>query len=105
MMNWKKELINWLRNQKLRLLQWARVLKQIIYGMTVYDMVRELNKERGTLERVFILSIYSDILGIPLFTPYYSLRLLPYVMPKFDSWKMSLLRERDITDLCEQEIT
>lgn len=79
-------------------------LREVIYGMTVYDWVHELNKARYEQERLFILVIYGDLLGIPVLPPYYTLRLLPYVVPAWQNWRRSLLRERDLTDLFDQEI-
>jgi len=78
---------------------------EMLYGATVYEMVRDLHKERAQLEHMFILVVFGDILGIPVLPPYYTLRLLPYVAPCIGGWKRTLLRERDITDLCDQEIT
>ncbi len=78
---------------------------EIIYGASIYEMVRDLNKERGSLERMFVLVVFGDLLGVPVLPPYYTLRLLPYVMPNITGWRRSMLRERDITDLCDQEIT
>jgi len=80
-------------------------LGEIVYGMSVYDLVRGLNKERGMIERLFILAVFGDVLGVPLLPPYYALRLLPYVVPSIESWRYSMLRERDLTDLCDQEIS
>jgi hypothetical protein len=71
----------------------------------VYEIVRDLHKERANLERLFILVVFGDILGLPVLPPYYTLRLLPYVMPNITGWKRGILRERDLTDLCNQEIT
>ena len=88
-----------------RLRSLARALGEIVYGMSVYDIVRGLNKERGMIERLFILAVFGDVLGVPLLPPYYALRLLPYVVPNIESWRYSLLRERDLTDLCDQEIS
>ena len=82
----------------------VRTFCQVIYGMTIYDMVRELNKARASLERLFILMIFGDLLGVPILPPYYSLRLLPYIVPTLDMWRRSMLRERDFTDLFDQEI-
>ena len=90
---------------KCRVRQVARVLGQMIYGASVYEMVRDLNKERGNLERLFILVVFGDLLGVPVLPPYYTLRLLPFVAPNITGWRRSMLRERDITDLCDQEIT
>ena len=87
------------------LLQLTHMIGQMFYGATVYEMVRDLQKERSHLEHLFILIVFGDILGIPVLPPYYTLRLLPYAMPNFMGWKRSMLREWDLTDLCDQEIT
>ena len=83
----------------------ATAVGQMFYGMTVYEMVRDLHKERGMIERLFILAVFGDLLGVPLLPPYYALRLLPHVVPNIQGWRYSMLRERDLTDLCDQEIT
>ena len=83
----------------------AHTLGEILYGMTVYEMVRDLNKERGMIERLFILAVFGDVLGVPILPPYYAMRLLPYVVPNIQGWRYSMLRERDLIDLCDQEIT
>ena len=83
----------------------AKMLGEMIYGATVYEMVRDLHKERGMIERLFILVVFGDVLGVPILPPYYALRLLPYVVPNIHGWRYSMLRERDLTDLCDQEIT
>jgi hypothetical protein len=77
---------------------------EIFYGMSVYEIVRDLNKERGMIERLFILAVFGDVLGVPILPPYYALRLLPYVVPNIQGWRYSMMRERDLTDLCDQEI-
>lgn len=87
-----------------RLRELARTFGQVIYGMTIYEMVRELNKARGDLGRLFILILFGDLLGVPILPPYYSLRLLPYIVPELDTWRLSMSRERDLTDLFDQDI-
>lgn len=88
-----------------RLRRFLITLGQMLYGATVYEMVRDLHKERSHLEHLFILIVFGDLLGVPVLPPYYTLRILPYVMPNITGWRASMLRERDITDLCDQEIT
>ena len=85
--------------------QALKALGDMIYGATIYEIVRDLHKERSHLEHMFILIVFGDILGIPILPPYYTLRLLPYVVPNMAGWKRSMLRERDLTDLCDAEIT
>ena len=80
------------------------VLREVIYGMTIYDWVHELNKARNEQERLFTLIVYGDLLGIPVLPPYYTLRLLPFMVPTLENWRRSMLRERGFTDLIDQEI-
>jgi hypothetical protein len=82
-----------------------RAVGDMIYGASTYEMVRDLHKERAHLEHLFTLLVFGELLGIPVLPPYYTLRLLPYAVPNLTGWKRSLLRERDLTDLCDQEIT
>ena len=82
-----------------------KTLGEMIYGATIYEMVRDLNKQRSHIEHLFVLVVFGEFLGIPILPPYYTLRLLPYVVPNITGWKRSMLRERDLTELCDQEIT
>ncbi|MCX8067898.1 MAG: hypothetical protein N3B68_08825 [Anaerolineae bacterium] len=87
-----------------RLSQALCTLRDIFYGMTLYDWVRELQKARGEVEQAFTLIVFGDLLGIPILTPYYTMRLIPYMVPRLESWKRCMLRERDICELFDQEI-
>ncbi len=82
----------------------ARTAGEILYGMTVYDMVVELRKQIGAMENFFIFITFGDLLGAPILPTYYSLRLFPYILPKLGTWKRSVLRERDFTELFTEEI-
>lgn len=73
-------------------------IKFILYGMAGHDMARYALKTRGSMEHLFILITMGDLLGIPILPPYYSLRLLPYVVPQISTWKRRMLREKDLTD-------
>jgi hypothetical protein len=90
---------------KLYARQVTHAVGQFFYGATVYEMVRDLKKERSNLEKLFVLVVFGDMLGVPVLPPYYTLRLLPYLVPNLPGLKQSVLRERDLTDLCDQEIT
>ena len=78
-----------------------RAIKEILYGMTIYDWVHGLRRERGEVERLFILITFGDLVGLPILPPYYTMRLLPYVIPVIHRWKRGLLRERDWSDLAD----
>jgi hypothetical protein len=73
-------------------------LNEFIYGMAAPDMTRQALKTRGSMEHLFILITMGDLLGVPILPPYYSLRLLPYVVPQISTWKRRMLREKDLVD-------
>ena len=74
------------------------VVKQFVYGMAAHDMTRYALKTRSSMEHLFILITMGDLLGVPILPPYYSLRLMPYVVPQISTWKRRMLREKDLTD-------
>ncbi len=73
-------------------------LKEVMYGMAAHDMSRAALRTRASMEHLFILITMGDLIGIPILQPYYSLRLLPYVVPNIATWKRRMLREKDISD-------
>jgi len=75
-----------------------RTLAEILYGMALHDQVRALARQRGTLEHLFVLISFGDLLGLPILPPYYSLRVLPFVVPLINNWRRRMLRERDVID-------
>ena len=83
------------RGRRARFLEGA---KSVLYGLAGHDMTRYALKTRGSMEHLFILITMGDLLGIPILPPYYSLRILPYVVPQISTWKRRMLRERDLTD-------
>jgi hypothetical protein len=50
-------------------------------------------------EYLFMLMTIGDMMGMPIVPPYYTLRLLPYMVPNIKGWKLRMLRERDVTDI------
>ena len=72
--------------------------KEVMYGMAAHDMSRYALRTRSSMEHLFILITMGDLIGIPILPPYYSLRLLPYVVPNITTWKRRMLREKDVSD-------
>lgn len=85
-------------DEEKRIIRFFKGLKQFIYGMAAHDSARFALKTRASMEHLFILVTMGDMLGVPLLPPYYSLRLLPYVVPQIATWKRRMLREKDLTD-------
>lgn len=78
---------------------WSDWLRGFLYGMTYFEMEKELRKQRADLESLFVLISFGDLLGVPVLPPYYSMRLLPFIVPLLSSWRRRMLREKDLTDL------
>lgn len=75
-----------------------RKFREVTYGMAAHDMTRYALRSRASMEHLFILTTMGDLVGVPILPPYYSLRLLPYVVPQISTWKRRMLREKDLTD-------
>src|SRR5437879_11849755 len=82
------------RTPLVRLFNTAR---EVMYGMAAHDMTRYALRTRASMEHLFILTTMGDLLGVPILPPYYSLRLLPYVVPQISTWKRRLLRANNLT--------
>jgi hypothetical protein len=76
----------------------ADKFREVTYGMAAHDMTRYALRSRASMEHLFILTTMGDLVGVPILPPYYSLRLLPYVVPQISTWKRRMLREKDLTD-------
>jgi len=84
--------------EKKRKAGFFQAVKEFVYGMAAHDSYRFALKTRASMEHLFILITMGDMLGVPILPPYYSLRLLPYVVPQISTWKRRMLREKDFTD-------
>ncbi len=96
--------MEWLSLTRERLRKLREALREVLYGMTVFELEREIVKEKETIGHFLMLIIFGDMVGIPVFPPYYSLRLLPFVVPQIGRWKRVVLRERDLTDIVSGDL-
>ena len=88
----------------LALRHWKKVAQEILYGFTRHELDLEMKKEKGHLEDLFLFMVCGDLVGLPVLPPYYSLRLLPYLLPVTEKWKHRILRERDLTDFVAADL-
>ena len=68
------------------LARFSSALREFAYGMTGFEFARHAIETRAALENVFVLTVAGDMIGVPVIPPYYSLRLLPYVVPDIATW-------------------
>src|SRR5919205_3316340 len=86
------------RHWRARLRAWLAGLREIAYGMTGYEFAQHARHLRSERETLLLLLAFGDMVGLPVLPPYYSLRLLPYVVPEIEAWKRRVLRERHPLD-------
>jgi hypothetical protein len=77
--------------------RWQAV-REFLYGMLGMEFAGHALEMRASLESLFMLGTVGDMLGVPVLPPYYSLRLLPYIVPQISTWKRRVLREREFSD-------
>jgi hypothetical protein len=75
---------------------WRNALREFLYGMTGYEFAQQALEMRASMERLFMLGLFGEIVGVPIIPPYYGLRLLPFVVPQIETWKRQVLREREL---------
>lgn len=75
-----------------------RVVREFLYGMFGMEVAEHALEMRASLESMFMLATVGDMIGVPILPPYYSLRLLPFLIPNISIWKRRVLREKEFTD-------
>lgn len=73
-------------------------VREFFHGMVAHEAVVATLKEKAAVENLLFLAIFGDMLGVPVMPKYYTLRLVPFLVPKLANWKRTILRERDWTD-------
>ncbi len=84
-----------------RLRALAEALRQFLYGMTTYEMVRTIERARAEADNRLAILVIGGMLGAPLPANYYSLRLFPHLLPYLEGQRRRLWRERDLIDLAD----
>ncbi len=83
---------------------WTRAVREFLYGLTAYEFEQQALETRRSLESLFMLVVFGDLIGVPVLPPYYGLRLLPHVVPLVKTWKRTVLREHGLGDAHEHHL-
>jgi hypothetical protein len=75
-----------------------RKVREFLYGMFGHDTALQALELRGSMETLFMLVTFGDMVGLPIMPPYYALRLLPYAAELVPAWKRRVMRERFFGD-------
>ncbi len=73
-------------------------VREFLYGMFGYEFSQQALEMRASMESLFMLVTFGELIGLPVLPPYYGLRLLPWVVPNVSTWKRRVLRERELGD-------
>ncbi len=77
---------------------WRARVREFLFGLTGMEFAQHAVEMRASVETLFMTAMVGDLIGLPILPPYYSLRLLPFVVPQIETWKRRVLREKDFTD-------
>jgi len=90
---------------KNKITQTVGALRDMLYGATIYEMVRDLNKERSHLDHLFILIVFGDFWASRFYPLITRCACCPTWCQTSRVGNAACCAERDLTDLCDQEIT
>jgi hypothetical protein len=76
-----------------------KALKDFLFGAAYLEFEQAARQEKLARLDLILLFSFGDVLGVPVFPPYHSMRLLPYLFPAFHSWEKRMLREKDLTEI------
>lgn len=83
---------------------WSQAIREFLWGMSSYEFAQEALEMRGSMETLFMLVVFGEMIGVPVLPPYYALRLLPWVTPQIETWKRRVLREHELGDHHEHHL-
>ncbi len=83
--------------------RWEAV-KDFLHGASGYEFARHAVQMRSEMESLFMLVTMGDLIGVPVLPPYYSLRLLPFVVPQVATWKRRALRRKEFWEREEYDL-
>jgi len=77
---------------------WINKIKDYLKGFFLYGLIDGVYREKQRLDNLIIFCLFAKIIGVPGLFNYYHLRLIPYYVRRFNSWKRRALREKDFFD-------
>ncbi len=75
-----------------------QAIRDFLFGMFGMEIAEHSLQMRASIESLFMLVTVGDMIGVPVLPPYYSLRILPFLVPHISTWKRRVLREREFSD-------
>lgn len=86
----------------MKLSELKKAISDFLFGLFLLEFYSQVQSRRKELILVLEFLIFGDMVGAPLFSNYYTLRLLPYFIGRIYDFKRDVLREKDIFEKIEE---
>lgn len=80
----------------------VETIREFLYGFFLHGLVAERLGRKAELEDLFMLANFGPLIGLPIYRSYYSLRLLPYLIPRLGQFKTRIVREKDFFEQIQE---
>ncbi|MDJ0272098.1 MAG: hypothetical protein QXN23_03175 [Candidatus Caldarchaeum sp.] len=77
-------------------------LKDFFFGALLLGLYGEVVRLKQKYNDIFFSLVMGEFLGIPLLCNYFTLRLLPYLVPEIESARKRLLQDVDVLVLLRE---
>ncbi|MDW8360105.1 MAG: hypothetical protein RMK31_05925, partial [Candidatus Caldarchaeum sp.] len=75
---------------------WKQALKDFFFGALILGLYQNVASVKKKYDDIFFSLIMGEFLGIPLLGNYFTLRIVPYLLPDLERARLRLLRDVDI---------
>jgi hypothetical protein len=79
-------------------------IRAFLYGMIGYEFEAHAVEIRSSMQSLFMVVTFGDLVGLPVIPSYYAMRLLPFVVPNIATWKHRVLREHEFAENPELDL-
>jgi len=79
-----------------------QALRDFFFGAFLLNLYQHILHTKKKYDDIFFSLIMGEFLGIPLLGNYFTLRLIPYMLPELERVKTRLLRDVDLLELLSE---
>ncbi|MEM2096006.1 MAG: hypothetical protein QXV86_01155 [Candidatus Caldarchaeum sp.] len=81
---------------------WKQALRDFFFGALILGLYHNVASVKRKYDDIFFSLIMGEFLGIPLLGNYFTLRLVPYLLPELEGARRRLLRDVDLLELMKE---
>jgi len=79
-----------------------QALRDFFFGALILGLYQNVLRLKLKYDDIFFSLIMGEFLGLPLLGNYFTLRIIPYLMPDLERARMRLLRDVDLLELLRE---